>query len=183
MGFNRLQASPEHRLPAGHFYFLCFPWGYWIRSRAFRAVIHYKLSVFLGDLESDFLFICLGFGRVCLCGILLNFWRREDVVVDLRRWPSHVRDRAGKLAAIIGQDGSVWSQSDSFPTIKPEEVTTIVNDFVDPGSLAPTGLFIGGTKYMVIQGEPGVVIRGNKVIKCLLSFFFFIIIVKIFMLL
>jgi len=77
--------APEHRLPAGHFYFLCFPWGYWIRSRPFRAVIHCKLSVFLGDLESNFLFICLGFGQVCLCGILLNFWRREHVVADLRR--------------------------------------------------------------------------------------------------
>jgi len=74
-----------------------------------------------------------------------------------------VRDRAGKSAAIIGQDGSVWSQSDSFPTIKPEEVKTIVNDFANPGSLAPTGLFIEGTKYMVIQGKPGAVIRGKKV--------------------
>jgi len=41
-------------------------------------------------------------------------------------------------------------------------VTAIVNDFAEPGSLAPTGLYIGGTKYMVIQGEPGAVIRGKK---------------------
>lgn len=38
-----------------------------------------------------------------------------------------------------------------------------MNDFEQPGSLAPTGLFHGGTKYMVIQGEPGAVIRGKKV--------------------
>jgi len=38
-----------------------------------------------------------------------------------------------------------------------------MNDFNEPGSLAPTGLFLGGTKYMVIQGEPGAVIRGKKV--------------------
>lgn len=38
-----------------------------------------------------------------------------------------------------------------------------MNDFAEPGTLAPTGLYLGGTKYMVIQGEPGAVIRGKKV--------------------
>ncbi|GMN50654.1 hypothetical protein TIFTF001_019812 [Ficus carica] len=66
-------------------------------------------------------------------------------------------------AAIIGHDGSVWAQSASFPQLKPEEITAILNDFNEPGSLAPTGLYLGGTKYMVIQGEPGAVIRGKKV--------------------
>ena len=46
---------------------------------------------------------------------------------------------------------------------KPEEITAIMNDFAEPGTLAPTGLYLGGTKYMVIQGEPGAVIRGKKV--------------------
>jgi profilin len=46
---------------------------------------------------------------------------------------------------------------------KLEEITAIMKDFDEPGTLAPTGLFIGGTKYMVIQGEPGAVIRGKKV--------------------
>lgn len=46
---------------------------------------------------------------------------------------------------------------------KPEEITGIMNDFAEPGTLAPTGLFLGGVKYMVIQGEPGAVIRGKKV--------------------
>ncbi|KAM3195410.1 hypothetical protein ACQJBY_062634 [Aegilops geniculata] len=45
---------------------------------------------------------------------------------------------------------------------KPEEIAGIIKDFDEPGHLAPTGLFLGGTKYMVIQGEPGVVIRGKK---------------------
>uniref|UniRef100_A0A803NU51 Profilin n=1 Tax=Cannabis sativa TaxID=3483 RepID=A0A803NU51_CANSA len=45
---------------------------------------------------------------------------------------------------------------------KPEEITGIMNDFEEPGTLAPTGLYLGGTKYMVIQGEPGAVIRGKK---------------------
>jgi profilin len=65
-------------------------------------------------------------------------------------------------AAIVGLDGSVWAQSDKFPQYKPEEITAIMKDFDEPGTLAPTGLFIGGTKYMVIQGEPGAVIRGKK---------------------
>ncbi|GAB4838999.1 Profilin-4 [Ancistrocladus abbreviatus] len=65
-------------------------------------------------------------------------------------------------ASIVGHDGSVWAQSSSFPQFKPNEITAIMNDFNEPGSLAPTGLFLGGTKYMVIQGEPGAVIRGKK---------------------
>nr|XP_010925517.1 profilin-1 [Elaeis guineensis] len=65
-------------------------------------------------------------------------------------------------AAIVGHDGFVWAQSDTFPQFKPEEIVAIMNDFNEPGSLAPTGLYLGGTKYMVIQGEPGFVIRGKK---------------------
>ncbi|KAL6215540.1 hypothetical protein ACLB2K_014969 [Fragaria x ananassa] len=65
-------------------------------------------------------------------------------------------------AAILGQDGSIWSQSSNFPQFKPEEIAAIMKDFDQPGTLAPTGLFLGGTKYMVIQGEAGAVIRGKK---------------------
>ncbi|XP_020271993.1 profilin-1 [Asparagus officinalis] len=65
-------------------------------------------------------------------------------------------------SAILGHDGSVWAQSENFPQFKPEEITGIMNDFAEPGSLAPGGLFLGGVKYMVIQGEPGAVIRGKK---------------------
>ncbi|XP_071737271.1 profilin-2-like [Rutidosis leptorrhynchoides] len=65
-------------------------------------------------------------------------------------------------AAIIGHDGSIWAQSANFPQVKPEEITAIINDFKEPGSLAPTGLHLGGAKYMVIQGEAGAVIRGKK---------------------
>ena len=46
---------------------------------------------------------------------------------------------------------------------KPEEIVAIMKDFEEPGSLAPTGLYLGGAKYMVIQGEAGAVIRGKKV--------------------
>ncbi|NP_001412759.1 profilin-2 [Nicotiana tabacum] len=65
-------------------------------------------------------------------------------------------------AAILGNDGSVWAQSTTFPKFKPEEITNIMKDFDEPGHLAPTGLFLAGAKYMVIQGEPGAVIRGKK---------------------
>nr|Q9XF37.1 RecName: Full=Profilin; AltName: Full=Minor pollen allergen Api g 4; AltName: Allergen=Api g 4 [Apium graveolens]AAD29409.1 profilin [Apium graveolens] len=65
-------------------------------------------------------------------------------------------------AAIIGHDGSVWAQSSTFPQIKPEEIAGIMKDFDEPGHLAPTGLYLGGAKYMVIQGEPNAVIRGKK---------------------
>ncbi|XP_074591874.1 profilin-like [Curcuma longa] len=67
-----------------------------------------------------------------------------------------------KAAAILGLDGSVWAVSPSFPESKPEEIAAIMADFNEPGTLAPTGLYLGGSKYMVIQGEPGVVIRGKK---------------------
>lgn len=36
-------------------------------------------------------------------------------------------------------------------------------EFDESGDLATKGLILGGTKYMVIQGEPGYVIRGKKV--------------------
>ncbi|XP_017983788.1 PREDICTED: profilin-1 isoform X1 [Theobroma cacao] len=78
-------------------------------------------------------------------------------------------------AAIIGQEGSVWAQSSNFPQFKPEEINGIMNDFAEPGSLAPTGLYLGGTKYMVIQGEPGAVIRGKKVIFSICSWFYLVV--------
>ncbi|CAN8253015.1 unnamed protein product [Cochlearia groenlandica] len=65
-------------------------------------------------------------------------------------------------AAILGHDGTVWGQSSGFPQLKQEEIISINKDFEEPGTLAPTGLFIGGTKYMVIQGEPNAIIRGKK---------------------
>ena len=85
-------------------------------------------------------------------------------------WQAYVDDHlmcdieGGRLsaAAIVGLDGSVWAQSDAFPQFKPNEIEGIVKDFNEPGFLAPTGLFLGGIKYMVIQGEQGAVIRGKK---------------------
>ncbi|TVU35168.1 hypothetical protein EJB05_17045 [Eragrostis curvula] len=90
--------------------------------------------------------------------------------VDKMSWQTYVDDHLMceieghhlTSAAIIGHDGTVWAQSTAFPSFKPEEMANIMKDFDEPGFLAPTGLFLGPTKYMVIQGEPGAVIRGKK---------------------
>ncbi|KAK4483640.1 hypothetical protein RD792_010841, partial [Penstemon davidsonii] len=82
----------------------------------------------------------------------------DHLMCDLEGNPGHHLT----AAAIIGLDGSVWAQSSSFPQFKAEEIKGIITDFNEPGHLAPTGLHLGGAKYMVIQGEPGAVIRGKK---------------------
>lgn len=66
------------------------------------------------------------------------------------------------MGEVVKINGQLWAQSSTFPKFKPEEITNIMKDFDEPGHLAPTGLFLGGAKYMVIQGEPGAVIRGKK---------------------
>ncbi|CAK9869971.1 unnamed protein product [Sphagnum jensenii] len=65
-------------------------------------------------------------------------------------------------AAIVGQDGLVWAQSGGFPEVTQTEIANIVEGFEDNSTLPQHGLFLGGTKYMVIQGDPGAVIRGKK---------------------
>lgn len=81
----------------------------------------------------------------------------DHLMCDIEETGKHLT-----AAAIVGHDGAVWAQSQSFPKFKAEEIAAIMADFEEPGSLAPTGLFLGGTKYMVIQGEGGAVIRGKK---------------------
>ena len=44
-----------------------------------------------------------------------------------------------------------------------EEIENIVKGFTDISELAQHGIIVGGTKYMLIQGELGQVIRGKKV--------------------
>ena len=57
----------------------------------------------------------------------------------------------------------------AYLQFKPEEIAGIMKDLEEPGYLAPTGLYLGGIKYMVIQGEPNAVIRGKKVFLYSLS--------------
>ncbi|TYG59933.1 hypothetical protein ES288_D07G026400v1 [Gossypium darwinii] len=63
----------------------------------------------------------------------------EHLMCDIDGQPIHLT-----AAAIIGHDGNVWAQSSTFPPFTPEEISAIMNDFAEPGSLAPTGLFLGG---------------------------------------
>ena len=65
-------------------------------------------------------------------------------------------------AAIIGQDGGVWAQSSNFPEIATEEVESILGGISNQAQLAQSGLFLGGTKYLVVAGDEGSVIRGKK---------------------
>ncbi|KAB2072016.1 hypothetical protein ERO13_A08G243700v2 [Gossypium hirsutum] len=81
----------------------------------------------------------------------------EHLMCDIEGQGQHL-----KSAAIVGHDGSVWAQSSAFPQLNASEVTDIMKDFDEPGHLAPKGLHLAGAKYMVIQGEPGAVIRGKK---------------------
>lgn len=67
-----------------------------------------------------------------------------------------------KSAAIMGQDGYTWAQSADFPQATPQEIANIVAAFDNSNNLASNGLLFNGEKYMVIQGEPGAVIRGKK---------------------
>ncbi|KAI3471478.1 hypothetical protein Pfo_031286 [Paulownia fortunei] len=82
----------------------------------------------------------------------------DHLMCDIEGQPGHRLS----AAAIMGLDGAIWAQSSTFPQLKPAEITGILTDFNEPGHLAPTGLHLGGAKYMVIQGEPHAVIRGKK---------------------
>ncbi|XP_048138362.1 profilin-like isoform X4 [Rhodamnia argentea] len=76
---------------------------------------------------------------------------------------SSYEDKAYQAAAIIGQDGKVWAQTSNFPQVKVEERIEIMREFDEPGTLTTMGLYLGGTKYVVIGVEPGDVTRAWKV--------------------
>jgi profilin len=65
-------------------------------------------------------------------------------------------------AAIIGKDGLVWAKDDTFPDVTEEQVQAIVKGFDDADSLAQAGLKLGDQKFLVVQGDPGAVIRGRQ---------------------
>ncbi|CAL0332409.1 unnamed protein product [Lupinus luteus] len=65
-------------------------------------------------------------------------------------------------AAFIGHDGSAWAHSSNFPKFNAEEIKAIVKGFDEPKILVKNGLYLGGTKYIVIQGESGAVINAKQ---------------------
>ncbi|KAI3439538.1 uncharacterized protein J3R85_004640 [Psidium guajava] len=91
----------------------------------------------------------------------------EDYYEDylLFKKMSTYKEIAYQAAAIIGQDGKVWVQTSNFPQVKAEERNAIMRELDDPGTLTTMGLYLGGTKYVVIGVEPGDVIRARKVIN------------------
>lgn len=65
-------------------------------------------------------------------------------------------------AAIMGHSGDIWAQSPSFPEVTQDEAEAILAGFDNQAKLAEQGLYIAGVKYIVIAGEEGAVIRGQK---------------------
>jgi profilin len=62
-------------------------------------------------------------------------------------------------AALVGQDGGVWAQSEAFPAMTPEEVAGIMSVL---GGTNPGSFTIGGVKYMVLMSEePDAKLRGK----------------------
>ena len=95
----------------------------------------------------------------------------ENCKFEIMSWQPYIDDHllaelphGGQLehAAIAGHSGDIWAQSPNFPELSLEEATAIVDGFDDQASLAQKGLHIGGVKYIVIAGEAGAVIRGQK---------------------
>eukprot|EP01025_Chloroclados_australasicus_P014607 TRINITY_DN16866_c0_g1_i2.p2 TRINITY_DN16866_c0_g1~~TRINITY_DN16866_c0_g1_i2.p2 ORF type:complete len:139 (+),score=14.78 TRINITY_DN16866_c0_g1_i2:152-568(+) len=69
-----------------------------------------------------------------------------------------------KHAAIIGQDGGIWAKDENFPDITPEQIKNIVEGFDNQreGPLGTDGIRVGEMKFLLTQGEDGVVLRGRK---------------------
>ncbi|GBG73594.1 hypothetical protein CBR_g16936 [Chara braunii] len=67
-----------------------------------------------------------------------------------------------KSAGIIGLDGVVWARSENFPDLSEAEVQSLIGGFKDEKTLSESGLKLGGVKYMLVQGDQGVVIRAKK---------------------
>lgn len=75
----------------------------------------------------------------------------------------------GKLssAAIVGQDGGVWAQSEGFPAITPDQIAAIMAGFASyeksghAGELGSTGIKLGEEKFQVVPGDD-TVLRGKS---------------------
>ena len=63
---------------------------------------------------------------------------------------------------LIQKDGGIWASSPAFPDVTPEEVDAVVAGLADQSTIATSGLVLAGNKFLVIPGDPGVVLRGKK---------------------
>lgn len=70
-------------------------------------------------------------------------------------------------AAIIGQDGGVWAQSEKFPAVTADQISAIMKGFASietvghAGELGGTGILLGQEKFQVAPGDESV-IRGKS---------------------
>ena len=46
----------------------------------------------------------------------------------------------------------------------PQELKAVISKFDDPGTLAASGIMVGGMKYMYLSGRPGLVT--NAILFC-----------------
>jgi len=59
-------------------------------------------------------------------------------------------------AAIYGHNGALWASSGGFNPSN-AEITKLVGGFNDVGPLRSEGLFVHGTKYLVLRGDDQVI--------------------------
>lgn len=55
---------------------------------------------------------------------------------------------SGKIsvAALIGQDQSIWARSSNFPAISSDQIAAIYKGFTDPSGLRASGIRVGEDK-------------------------------------
>jgi len=80
-------------------------------------------------------------------------------------WQSYVDDQliATKVvtnALICGHDGNIWATSPGIQAT-PAELKKVIDSIGNPDVLAPSGVLIGGIKYMYLSGTDKV-IRAKK---------------------
>ncbi|CAG8571085.1 4473_t:CDS:2 [Diversispora eburnea] len=72
-------------------------------------------------------------------------------------WQEYIDNQllgTGKIvqAAIYGQNGSLWATSKGF-SLSPEEVTTLVESFVDSAKIQENGIYCNGVKYFTLSHD------------------------------
>ncbi|RVW18512.1 Profilin [Vitis vinifera] len=68
-------------------------------------------------------------------------------------------------AAIVGHDGTFGRRA-FLSGVQDSTDHWYHEDFAEPGHLVPTGLYLGGTKYMVIQESLGLSSNGKNIPGC-----------------
>ena len=90
--------------------------------------------------------------------------KKRAPLLSLNPHLRHIISRISFLSSssLLSQDGGIWASSPDFPDVTPEEVDAVVAGLADQSTIATTGLVLAGVKYLVIPGDPGVVLRGKK---------------------